>query len=982
MIKIDTELSKKLLLISLIPFIVFSILLYFTRDYVWEKPYGNLYYEDTKIVSCDEQGDYLIVDEAGTRLLKVGADGGLQWEKDVSDGYFSDIRQVFSSQGKIYIHDVCIEEGIRITEESVLECDERGNFVQSLAHYMYTERTLQPHIVGMSPTKDGISYIYKTAEEIRLITPGVGERSFPFENAGTLLHRAEYDEKSDIIYLCTYDGRILRFGNGSLDELYSSRNNKQQTIPWDISFFDGFLYISDIGQRNIICVDTNTDMVSNITENIDFFDREVVYNISALNSLTTSSDYTVRHYLGGSDFEYFDSCKKGFHYILFTVISKIALIVVALLILGYLIFVALFIIKKGNIYMKMISGVVCGAMLLSIIILAVVIPEFRTKMTDAFYARAELASATVRNQVPKKEFISLDRAEDFMGPEYLAVRNVVTSVFFNDSDSMKDLYCSMYKYLDGEIVLSYGLEDNTGAIYPYDWEYEGSNEEMVLTTGKGITYQSSTAEGEYLFTYDPILDENGVAIGIIEVGTDVASFNEELRHLVWDALINTFAVTVVILLIVVELIYFIKGVTEYEEKEKALGAGNVKEIPPEVLRMVSFLVFFLTNLPTAFLPIYAMNVAENVSGLSLAPEIMAALPLSAEVITGAVFSVVGVSIVKKMGEKRSMFVFSLLFIAGFALKIVPNIWMLILGNAVQGIGWGVILLVVNMRITDLPEEQKDLGFSQYNVASLNGINCGVVFGGFLVNWMNYQMVFVVSTILSISMLLITSKYLSHPGKGEEEEETSGGFLETIRFCLNIRVIAVLLLIVTPTTICYYFLNYLYPIVGTGYGLSETYIGYSYLVNGIFVMAFGGALTNFFSKEKRKTIGVVTASLIYAVAFVIVVYLQNIPALFMALALLGISDSFGLPLQSGYYTDLKAVERYGIGPALGIYNLVVNVAQAIGPFVFSYVILVGIGPGLSVVAASLVISGLLFLIIGSLMDGIDNKNKKGKREMKA
>ena len=72
--------------------------------------------------------------------------------------------------------------------------------------------------------------------------------------------------------------------------------------------------------------------------------------------------------------------------------------------------------------------------------------------------------------------------------------------------------------------------------------------------------------------------------------------------------------------------------------------------------MVSFLVFFLTNLPTAFLPIYAMNVAENVSGLSLAPEIMAALPLSAEVITGAVFSVVGVSIVKKMGEKRSMFV--------------------------------------------------------------------------------------------------------------------------------------------------------------------------------------------------------------------------------------------------------------------------------------------------------------------------------------
>ncbi len=977
---LNKPINQKIQLFSLIPFFIFSIILFFTWDYVRERLFKDYYYEDTKFISCDERGDYLIVDQAGTRLLKVSADGVLQWKKDASDGWFSDIRQVFSSQGKIYIHDVRIEEGIRISEESVLECDEEGNLVQSLAHYMYTERTLQPHIVGLSPTKDGISYIYKTPEEIRLITPGTGERSFSFENAGTMLHRAVYDDETDVVYLCTYDGRILRYGGSEEEEvLYSSRDRKEQTIPWDISFFDGKLYVSDIGQRCILSIDTNTGTISDITEDLDFYDREIVYNISAVNSLTTSSDYTVRHYLGDSRFEYFDSCKKGLNHLVPAILSKIALTVVALLLLNYLLLAAMFIIKNGNAYMKMIVGAISGAMLLSVLILAVVIPEFRTRMTDAFFSRAELASATVRNQLPKEEFQSLDRAEDFMGPEYLSVRKVVTSVFFNESDSMKDLYCSMYKYLDGEIVLSYGLEDNTGAIYPYDWEYEGSNEEMVLTTGEGITYQSSTAEGEYLFTYDPIFDENGVAIGIIEVGTDVASFNRELKHLVWDALINTFAVTVVVMLMVVEGIYFVKGTTEYDKKEKTFGAGNVKEIPPEVLRMVSFLVFFLTNLPTAFLPLYAMNVAENDSGLSFAPEIMAALPLSAEVITGAVFSVVGVAIVKKMGEKRSMLIFSLMFIAGFALKIIPNIWMLILGNAVQGVGWGVILLVVNMRITDLPDEQKDLGFSQYNIAELNGINCGVVFGGFLVNWMNYRMVFVVSTILSVSMFFITSKYLSHPGKGEEEGETSGGFRETIRFCLNIRVIAVLLLIVTPTTICYYFLNYLYPIVGSEYGLSETYIGYSYLVNGIFVMAFGGVLTNFFSKEKRKTVGVVTASLIYAVAFVIVVYLQNIPALFIALALLGISDSFGLPLQSGYYTDLKAVEKFGVGPALGVYNLVVNVAQAIGPFVFSYVILVGVGPGLSVVAASLVISGLVFLVAGSLMDGI--KNKKEKREMK-
>ena len=51
-------------------------------------------------------------------------------------------------------------------------------------------------------------------------------------------------------------------------------------------------------------------------------------------------------------------------------------------------------------------------------------------LADNAVSRAELASATVRNQLPKEEFQSLDRAEDFMGPEYLSVRKVVTSVFF------------------------------------------------------------------------------------------------------------------------------------------------------------------------------------------------------------------------------------------------------------------------------------------------------------------------------------------------------------------------------------------------------------------------------------------------------------------------------------------------------------------------------------------------------------------------
>ena len=94
---------------------------------------------------------------------------------------------------------------------------------------------------------------------------------------------------------------------------------------------------------------------------------------------------------------------------------------------------------------------------------------------------------------------------------------------------------------------------------------------------------------------------------------------------------------------------------------------------------------------------------------------------------------------------------------------------------------------------------------------------------------------------------------------------------------------------------------------------------------------------------------------------------------MALAILGVSDSFGLPLQSGFYADLPATKKYGYDKSMGIYNLVINVAQTIGPFVFSYVLIAGMRKGLSIVITSLVVLAALFLVIIKITN-------KGKRSL--
>ena len=90
-------------------------------------------------------------------------------------------------------------------------------------------------------------------------------------------------------------------------------------------------------------------------------------------------------------------------------------------------------------------------------------------------------------------------------------------------------------------------------------------------------------------------------------------------------------------------------------------------------------------------------------------------------------------------------------------------------------------------------------------------------------------------------------------------------------------------------------------------------------------------------------------------------LQNIPSLLAALALLGLSDGFGLSLQTGYFTDLEEVRKFGYDNALGVYSLFENAAQSVGPLVFSYALLIGIGRGLMVIAIALASLALLYTV---------------------
>ena len=74
----------------------------------------------------------------------------------------------------------------------------------------------------------------------------------------------------------------------------------------------------------------------------------------------------------------------------------------------------------------------------------------------------------------------------------------------------------------------------------------------------------------------------------------------------------------------------------------------------------------------------------------------------------------------------------------------------------------------------------------------------------------------------------------------------------------------------------YFLAYLYPLLGEELGMSETNIGYSYLINGICIICLG----NFLTKQLTHRIGqkgsLALAAVLYAGAFLLYAVWPGIP----------------------------------------------------------------------------------------------------------
>ncbi|MCR5024508.1 MAG: MFS transporter [Lachnospiraceae bacterium] len=968
---------KFLFIIAVIILLFFAsiITLYFMKRWIVTKAFSSVPLYSASYASYDTEGNLIVVGNSGKELTKLSPEYKVLWTDYATLGSFNSAADaVADGEGNIYVHDVVTLSGVRLKGENVIKFDPEGNNKEVIKEIILPKESVRKSVVGMIPKEKGIYYAIKSDPGITLYDTESDEQKFFFcMNAEKRVLSCVYDEKNNKFYYTTFDGKIYKFNDGADDDIIYDSDDTEGSIPQYISLNGRTLYCNDIGLRDIFALDLDSLKINRFSTGGDLKERYIDSTLCAYNGLVSVSGYNLT--LWGDE-----PGTDGPGFLEEAPLSGTAFrtVIISRVIIGYVIIFLLltlfYIIKKiikADTFTKIALVSASVVALLSVLFIVTLFPEMKSQVLDEVYAREKLAANVVNSSLPMDAFLRLNKPSDFMNEDYEEVQSAIRSIFFNETNEAEDLYCVIYRIIDGTVTCTYTMEDIC-VVYPYDFEYEGSDQQYIIDNRETITFSDSTSAGSFVYVNAPLVDENDDVQGIVEIGTDMASINDRNRNMLISLLINVIAVMVVAFMLVLEFMYYIKGRNEYNEDP---APDREKHIPVEIFRFVVFLVIFFTNLTCTILPIYSLKMANNIDIPGVSSVMLSAIPISIEVVSGAVFSAIAGPIMRKLGPKLSIIVSCICFSGGLLLRAIPNIISLILGGLVLGAGWGIILILVNVLIAVLPDEEKDRGYAYYTISALSGANCAVVLGGLLIQWIPYWMLFTLIGVTSVVLYIVCRKYLIRELPGDEEEDTDlqNNLRSVIGFVIHPSVITFFILVMIPALICGYYLNYLFPIIGSEWGLSETYISYAYILSGLVVLLFGSKLTAAFSKTKNA--GLALSAFVHAGAFILVAFRQDIPSLIISIALVGLAESLCIQLPA-YFTDLPVVEKFGFDKALGVYSLVENGAQSIGSFVFGIVLIAGLKKGLMAISVIIVILAVMFFI-SSMGFMVFSKKKTGE-----
>ena len=924
--------------------------------------------ESTSEVCFGQNGQTLVIDNGKKTLLVLDAAGDLITRIDGGSDKTPFFYAAYATQtedGSIYIAATRYgERGALLDEESVLRL--RGGKWEELFMIDYTQWDVKDtplqygRITELQAYGDRVYFLFDRGSELELREIDAdGNVTEPVViPADGVKNDASYDPIRQQVVVVWRSGGMLIYdlADGSSREL----ELPEGFMAYDVAARNGEVYYTELLGQTVRHFSLNEP-----SEGSEFCALETLpfkLDVSADGQDLLATDQIGFYRLSGngsfeSDSEdYVDAAHIAFfaRVVLFWVLLAIgAICLLALLIKLLCIFAA----ALRNESTVRVVFIVAASLIVSFVLAYTLLNQLIDTNTSASEKQVALFAELLMAEIGEDDLLALDSPSDYGSEEFYALKDALDEHTWGSYESEDYYYYCVYRSIDGNIVMLMDFEDTQPCARPqYIDDPEDNIYAEVMHTGEVIQTTEISAYGSYSFILTPIYGSDGSIIGELDAGQNLDLIRRRQSELTRELIISIVISTIVVTMLLLEFNFLL---THVQRRRSGVKLDTTQLVP---LRTMGFLIYLADAMQDAFIAILCSQLYHG--GLPIPDGVAIALPMSAQLLMMAVFSLFAGRLVERLGSRLVMSVGMLINLAGFlTCMIMGSYYGLLIGKVLIGAAMGTVYVsCTSVAATGGNSAYIADANASLSAGSTAGLTIGAGLSSVLLNMGGWRLIYLFGAVIAAFGLLL-ALLSGNVRVGHADEQASGSQqISARKFFTSRRVIGYFILMLVPFMMAMSYREYFFPLFGNEHGIDEVRIGQILLLCGILSLYIGPMISSFLIRKIGAYWSIVVASAAMGADMLLFVLFPSLWAVIVGMVVVSLIMSFAITCQYTYFELTPEVGLFGEGRALGIYSAFESLGQTIGPIAYGALLTFGFRDGIMIFCGAMFILLLVFMML--------------------
>ncbi|MBR4451259.1 MAG: MFS transporter [Clostridia bacterium] len=938
-------------------------------------------FESASDVRFGNDSQTIVIDNGKKTVLLLDSEGKIVRRYDggsFNGDFYYAAHTVQADDGSIYVADIAYgDRGNLLDKERIIRFDGGNSSVIYEDDFTQQDTEKTPlqygRILEMQYHEGKILFLQNTDDglQLRSIDDQGNVTDIASAKADGVKNDAAYDIKTNTV-IVTYrngDTEMINLADGKVTPVPVPEG----LLPFDLAARNGTVFYTELNEKAVRCFSVENPAehtlfqsfeilpfkldVSDDAENVMVTDQVGFYR------LTGSGDFTCK------DSEYIETAGNSFFGR--TILTFIILIIGAI---GAVILaikaVLLIMAAAGRSENTMrIVLIVTASIAVSFVLAYTLLGRISSDNTSSSEKQVSLFAELLSASIDTDALSQLNSPGDYGTEAFNTLKKPLDKHTRNSYKKGDYFYYIIYKSIGGNVAMVMDFEDTMPCAMPmYTDDPEDNDYAEVMHSGEQKITAEISAYGSWVFQLDPIYDEDGNIIGELEVGQSLDSVQRVKNELNRNLIINVATSTIVIAMLLLELTFLISFI---QRKKNKKDLDKTEHVPVRTMMFISYLA---DSMQDAFIAILCTQLYKG--GLPVPDGVAIALPLSAQLLMMAVFSLFSGRMAEKYGSRKALTAGMIIQLSGFLCCLGGGgYWSILVGKMLIGSGMGTVYVSCNTVASAGGTSEKIAdAFAGVSAGTISGLTIGAGLSSVLLSMGGWRLIYIIgAVIVGGGVLLAISSTDVRPAEksGGEAEEKSISFA---KFMLNPRVLGFFILILLPFMMALSYREYFFPLFAKENGIDEVRIGQIYLLCGVMVIYLGPYLSFRLLKTFGTLRSIIIASLLMGLDMLLFVIHPSLISVILGVVILSVVISFAYTCQYAYFEMTPESSQFGQGRAMGIYSVVESIGQTIGPVTYGALLAFGYRTGIGIFCAAMLSLLAVFVIITRKSAKIYNNNK--------